>query len=141
MSNAVDIDWGLAKAPPNIAGEFANAFQAGRRLAAPPASANALTGDARSADAIAALSPDQRAAAARRAELLGAVGRGLIGRPYEERRPLLAHLAGPLAAQGLGPRAVANFDPTDDNLAAAISQADALRSQLAGPAGQGFTGD
>jgi hypothetical protein len=64
--------------------------------------------------------------------MLGAIGHGLAGRPYAERRALLAHLAAPLAAQGLAPAAVADFDPTDDNLAAVIGQADTVRGLLAG---------
>jgi hypothetical protein len=82
---------------------------------------------------IAALSPDQRAAAARQAEILAAVGQGLAGRPYAERRAILAHMAPHLALRGLPPEVAAGFDPTDDNLAATVSQALALRARLANP--------
>jgi hypothetical protein len=86
-------------------------------------------------DAIASLSPDQRAAAARQAEILAAVGQGLAGRPYPERQAILAHMAPHLAARGVPPSVTAGFDPTDDNLAAAVSQALSLRARLAsGPA-------
>jgi hypothetical protein len=84
---------------------------------------------------LAALSPDQRAAAAQQAEILAAVGQGLAGRPYAERRAILAHMAPHLAARGVSPEVAAGFDPTDSNLAAAVGQALKLRTLLAsGPA-------
>jgi hypothetical protein len=134
MTDGVNIDWGLLKPGPDLAGDYANAFRAGRQLAQEqaPGAPNALTGAARLPDTIAAMSPDQKAAGAQRAEMLAAIGAGLAGRPYEERRALLAHLAGPLAARGLAPAAVAGFDPTDDNLAAVIAQAEKVRGLLAG---------
>jgi hypothetical protein len=98
-----------------------NAFRAGQAPAAPQPATEA---------AIAGLSAAQRAAAARQAEILGVVGQGLSGRPYGERRALLAHMAPQLAAAGLPARAVAEFDPTDDNLAAAVSQLAAMRALL-----------
>ena len=85
---------------------------------------------------LAALSPDQRAAAARQAELLAAVGQGLAGRPYAERQAILAHMAPHLAARGVPPEVAAGFDPTDENLAAAVSQALSLRAKLAGGPGE-----
>jgi hypothetical protein len=114
-------------------GGYVNAFRAGRaEAAAGPAGPNALTGAARPPDLVAGLTPQARAAGARRAEILGAVGRGLMGRPYAERRALLAHMAAPLAAHGLAPEEVARFDPTDSNLAEVISHAQAARALLAG---------
>ena len=86
--------------------------------------------------AIASLSPAQRAAAVRQAEILAAVGQGLAGRPYAERRAILAHMAPHLAARGVPPAATATFDPTDDNLAAAVSQAVSLRTRLASGPGE-----
>jgi hypothetical protein len=86
--------------------------------------------------ALATLSPDQRAAAARQAEILAAVGQGLAGRPYAERRAILAHMAPHLAARGVPPAVAATFDPTDENLAAAVSQALSLGTRLAGGPGE-----
>ena len=82
---------------------------------------------------IARLAPEQRAAAARRAEVLGAIGQGLAGRPYGERRALLKHLTPQLARQGLPPDAVSGFDPTDANLAGVVAQAAKLRGLLTPP--------
>jgi hypothetical protein len=87
---------------------------------------NAMTGPT----PVARLTPGQQAAAARRAEILGAIGQGLAGRPYGERRALLAHLTPQLAAGGLPPAAVAGFDPTDANLAGVVAQAAQLRGLL-----------
>jgi hypothetical protein len=84
---------------------------------------------------IAALSPAQRAAAAQQAEILAAVGQGLAGRPYAERRVILAHMAPHLAARGVSPAVATGFDPTDENLAAAVGQALSLRAQLASAPG------
>jgi hypothetical protein len=96
---------------------------------------NAMTGDDGAAGAlreqIARLDPQQRDAAARQAEILGAIGQGLAGRPYGERRALLAHMAPQLAARGVPPGAIAAFDPSDANLAAAMAEAGALSRMLA----------
>ncbi|MGH7025503.1 MAG: hypothetical protein ACREEB_18195, partial [Caulobacteraceae bacterium] len=87
----------------------------------------------------ATLSPEQRAAAASHAEILGAVSQGLAGRPYQERRAILAHMAPALGSRGVTPEALAGFDPTDANLAGVVGQAVILRGMLgplpaAGPA-------
>jgi hypothetical protein len=105
----------------------ANAMMGAAFRAAPPAARDAM---AAARQRIAGLNPGQRAAAARQAEILAAVGQGLGGRPYGERRALLAHLAPQLAAAGVPAAAVAGFDPTDDNLAAAVGQAAAVRGLL-----------
>ena len=139
MTDGVNIDWSLLRPTPDLASGYANAFRAGRGLARQAAQDNAFrAGQAPSAapptlaEQVADLSPQARSLAAQRAEILGAVGQGLAGRPYVERRALLAHLAPRLATQGLPAAAVADFDPTDDNLAAVIDQAAQLRGWLAG---------
>lgn len=100
--------------------------------------ANALTGadgGANGPDALrrqfASLSPEQRAAAGRQAEILSAVGQGLARRPYGERRAILAHMAPQLIARGMPSEAIGSFDPTDDNLASVVDQAGALGRMLA----------
>jgi hypothetical protein len=109
-----------------------NAFQAPAGRADPQAP-NALGGAKAGAalrGQIAGLTAQQRAAAARQAEILAAVGQGLAQRPYAERRALLAHMAPHLTSSGLAPELVARFDPTDANLAGAIGQALAVRSMV-----------
>jgi hypothetical protein len=108
-------------------------------VAAPPGpNVNALSGQTSAAgglnDQIAALNPGQRLAAARQAEILSVIGQGLAGRPYGERRAVLAHMAPQLAARGVPPAAIAAFDPSDTNLAAALAEAGALRALLSPPA-------
>ena len=76
---------------------------------------------------------EQAAAAARQAEILAAVGQSLAARPYEERQAILAHMTPHLAGQGVAPGAVAEFDPTDANLASAVGQAVILRGMLVPP--------
>ena len=115
-------DGNAMMAPAASPAGYVNAFRAGRTEAA------AGFDDVRGR--IATLSPEQRAAAARQAEILGVVGQGLAGRPYDERRALLAHMAPQLAKAGLPAAAVSEFDPTDDNLAAAVSQLASLRGLL-----------
>ena len=95
----------------------------------------AMTGQAAAdpgpaAKRLAALGPEQRAATARRMEVLGAISQGLAGRPYGERRAILGHMAPQLAAQGAPPAMIAAFDPTDTNLAAAAREAEAVRGML-----------
>ena len=107
---------------------YVNAFRAGRAEAAPAPAAQPDPDAPRRQ--IATLSPPQRAAAARQAEILGALGQGLAGRPYAERRALLAHMSPALAARGVDPAAIAGFDPTDANLAAAMTQAAGMKSML-----------
>ena len=117
---------------------YANAFQTGQALRArAPDQPNAMTGVSppASADAdlrgrIAALSPEQRIAAAKQAEILGAIGRGLAGLPYGQRRSVLAHMTPALAGRGVAPELVRAFDPTDQNLAAAVRSAEAIVSIL-----------
>jgi hypothetical protein len=79
---------------------------------------------------IAALSPDQRAAAGQQAEILAAVTQGLATRPYAERRAILTHMAPHLAARGVSPEVAAAFDPSDENLVDAFHQAVNLRAML-----------
>jgi hypothetical protein len=108
-------------------------------VAAPPGpDVNAMSVQASAggglADQIARLNPPQRLAAARQAEILSVIGQGLAGRPYGERRAVLAHMAPQLAARGVPPAAIAAFDPSDTNLAAALAEAGALRALLSPPA-------
>ena len=113
-----------AMRPPATPAGGVNAFRPGQA----PASAPDL------GQQIAALSPDQRAAAARQAEILAALGQSLAGRPYGERRAILAHMAPHLAVRGVAPATVAGFDPTDSNLAASVGHAVILRGMLTGAA-------
>ena len=101
---------------PDYAGDYQNAFAAGRALAG-PVSANAFRPDraGRSGSPSVVgriLSP------ADRADIWTAMAQGLRGRPYAERPAILAHLSPVLAAQGVPAHAVRDFDPTDDNLEA-----------------------
>jgi hypothetical protein len=122
--NAPDNAFASAPATPLAA---ANALRAGRAEAPAPAAPPDPEALRRQ---IAALTPPQRAAAGRQAEILGALGQGLAGRPYAERRALLAHLTPALAARGVDPAAITGFDPTDANLAAAVTQAAGLKAML-----------
>ena len=78
----------------------------------------------------ATLTPEQKAAAAKQAELVAVVGRRLASRPYPERRAILAHMAPHLAARGIPPASVTSFDPTDANLATAVGHAVVLGGML-----------
>lgn len=79
---------------------------------------------------VAALDKAGRGQATQQAEILGSVGAGLAAMPYPQRRTVLDHMMPVLAARGLPPAAVAAFDPTDANLAAAVAQASALGDLL-----------
>jgi hypothetical protein len=134
MSDGVNVDWKMLKTP-DYAGRYENAFEAGRRLASQTRAPNALDPSTPNAPAPPpALSGPARKAAAERAELLGAIGAGLQGAPYAARPSILAHMAPALAARGVAPQTIARFDPTDDNLSAAVTQARAWQGALAEPA-------
>lgn len=129
------IDFGALKTPDYL-GDYANAFAVGRAIgqvremnAFNPTSGERMDPIAR----IAALAPEGRAAAMRRAELLTALGSGLASRPYAERRAIIAHMAPQLTALGLPAGALAGFDPNDANLSAALGQARALQQVLNPP--------
>lgn len=115
---------------PDYLGTYANAFQVGRALVAAPSGVNALTG---SPTPPAASTPIETPAAPRRvpaaeqAEVLGGVALGLKSIPYAERGAVLAHLTPALAARGLPPEAIAEFDPSDENLDAAMAEIQAAR--------------
>ncbi len=116
---------------------YVNAFQAGQalraRAAPPPDASNTMTGAPALGDTrarIAALSPEQKIAAGRQAEILGAIGRGLSAVPYGQRRSVLAHMTPALAARGVAPELVSGFDPTDQNLASAVRSAEAVGALL-----------
>lgn len=123
-----------------------NAFRAGRaegagtsstRGAAATISASGSPAWDSVRERLAAMSPGAKALAARQAEILTVAGQGLVGRPYEERKQILAHMAPHLAAVGVGRSdgagAVSGFDPTDANLAQAIGEAVILRGMLGDP--------
>jgi len=118
-----DYENAMTAGPRTAAANQVNAFRAGRAEAAGPTPG--LAGR------IAALTPDQKAHAARQAEILVAVGQSVAGRSYAERRAILAHMTPHLAGRGVEPQAVAAFDPTDANLASAVGHAVILRGMLA----------
>lgn len=70
--------------------------------------------------------------AARRAELLEAIGVGLSGAPYGQRASILAHLAPALASEGIPAEVIASFDPTDEAIAGSIDRAQAAARLLSG---------
>ena len=93
--------------PPDFVGEYENAFRRGQSLGRP-------------SRAPASGPPAQ---ARRRVEIYATLGAGLLGRPYEERRAILAHLAPALVKEGLSPAAVNHFDPTDDAIVRSMQSA------------------
>ena len=102
--------------------------------AAPRPTTNAMLGPAPGATALdrqfSALTPPQKAAAARQAEILSVVGQGLLAYPYGERRAILDHLTPALAARGVAPAMLGAFDPTDANLAETLGAVTAIRRRL-----------
>ena len=130
MDNAIPEFAGTS--PSNHVSDYANAFLAGQALATPRAGSNdpldqftnAITGRLAMADQA------QTDQAARRAELLGAIGMGLSGVPYPQRPAILAHLAPALEAKGIPAEAVTSFDPTDEALSMSIDQARAAKALL-----------
>lgn len=87
-------------------------------------------------DPLEGLGPDQRQGAARGAEALGRLLRGLLGAAADpaERLRMARHLARATPALGLRPEAIAPHDVTDEGLAGHIAAVSALRRRLAGPA-------
>jgi len=133
----------MSPAPPDLTsadsgavGAYVNAFQVGRALGRPsaPAGANAMTGADPAAQAlrerIGALNPAQRAFAGHQAEIMTVVGQGLAQLPYAQRRSVLDHMTPALAARGVAPGAIQEFDPTDENLQSALGSAQAIRGLL-----------
>jgi hypothetical protein len=123
----------LAGAPPSDhVADFVNAFHAGQSLATAPTSrsdplfqfTNPITGKLALADQA------QTDQAARRAELLGAIGMGLTGVPYAQRPAILAHLAPALEAEGIPAATVTGFDPTDEALSLSVDQARAAQALI-----------
>jgi hypothetical protein len=118
--------------PPDHAAEFLNAFRAGQSVASTSPSGNAaldpftnsITGRLALADQA------QMDHAARRAELLEAIGVGLSGVPYSQRPGILAHLAPALDAEGIPAQTVTSFDPTDEALSMSIDRARAAHALL-----------
>jgi hypothetical protein len=131
MTDAVD--FGALKTPDYL-GDYTNAFRVGQGMAGgTKMNAFNVNGETDPGRGIAALAPEARAAAARRAEILAAVGRGLASRPYAERRAIIAHLTPQLVGQGVPAAELVEFDPSDENLAAAVGQASALQAALTTP--------
>ncbi len=117
--------------PSDHVADYMNAFRAGQALATPRAGddplgqfTNAITGRLALADQA------QTDQAARRADLLGAIGLGLSGVPYAQRPAILAQLAPALEVEGIPVEAVTSFDPTDEALSMSIDQARAAKALL-----------
>ncbi len=116
--------------PSDHVADYMNAFRAGQAPATPRVDdplgqfTNAITGRLALADQA------QTDQAARRADLLGAIGIGLSGVPYPQRPAILAHLAPALEAEGIPAEAVTSFDPTDEALSRSIDQARAAKALL-----------
>jgi len=119
---------------PVAATPASNAFHAGGPAPgpAPGGRVNAMRGAGDPGRQIGELSPPQRVAAARQAEILTVIGQGLAAYPYVQRRSILDHLTPSLAARGVAPDTLRGFDPTDDNLAAALGEVAAIRQRLSG---------
>ena len=122
MTLAVNI--GDTTVTPDHVADYVNAFRVGQALTpsnSPRPSldqfTNAVTGRLALPDG------SERDQAARRAELLGAIGAGLSDLPYAQRAPILAHLAPALAGEGIPSNVVMEFDPTDDALVSSVAQA------------------
>lgn len=123
-----------ASAPDHLS-EFLNAFRVGQSLAPSSEGAgapldpftNSFTGRLALADQA------QTQQAARRAELLDAIGVGLSSVPYAQRPGILAHLAPVLDAEGISAQAVTAFDPTDKALSESIDQARAAHALIGAP--------
>lgn len=80
---------------------------------------------------LATLSEAQRKLESDHAEVLAGIGHGLLARPYEERKSIIAHMAPALAARGFKPEEIAGFDPTDENITALQNSAMTLKDILA----------
>jgi len=148
MTDGVNIDFGLLKQPDYV-GDYVNAFNVGRGMARPAAlvaAGNAFeaapgaaggsvapTPDEDLAERVGGMNPAERARAGRQAELLGAIGAGLAGVPYAQRRSVLVHMTPALAARGVDPAQIAAFDPTDANLGTAVARARSLAGLLVTP--------
>lgn len=105
--------------------------------AAAPAAALPTPGDATPAAAPSLphpsqLNPDQQAHALQTADTFDQLGLQLSQLPYEQRKAALAQETPALVARGLPADQIANFDPTDENIAAVHGQIAQLRSQIAG---------
>ncbi len=115
--------------PSDHLGDYLNAFRIGQTLAAPSADpldpfTNAVTGR------LALAGQAQSDQAARRAELLDAIGTGLTSVPYQQRSAILGHLAPALEAEGIPSAALTGFDPTDEALPMSVDQARATKALI-----------
>ena len=130
MTNAMSVISAISA--PNPIADYLNAFRTGQALATEVRSSGASASRPTDPgpDELLALDGPQRAQAARRADLLHALGIGLSGMPYSLRTPILAHLAPALSAEGVPLQVVTDFDPTDEALASSIAQARAAGELL-----------
>lgn len=129
MTDGVNINSSALKAPDYL-GSYVNAFKVGQALAAAPAGVNALTGSPTRPAAstpIETVTAPPRDWGAEQAEVLGGVALGLKSIPYADRPAVLAHLTPALAARGLPPQAIAEFDPSDEDLDATMAEIKAVR--------------
>lgn len=117
---------------PDYAGDFVNAFKIGEGLAAPSGPSGPALDQFTNAVTSRLQVPDGplRDQAARRAELLGALGVGLSGLPYPQRIPILNHLAPVLAQEGIPAHVAIGFDPIDEALASSVAQAQTAGDSL-----------
>ena len=87
-------------------------------------------GDLDLAKQISAMTKEQQDAARQQAEQLAAIGYALKGKPYEERKAILQQIAPEMSQQGYDPQQIAGFDPTDQNIDAAVAQSMSLKEMI-----------
>jgi len=134
MPDDRNIDWGRLPAP-DLVGDYADAFQRGRRLASQ--SAAAPTAPPSLSDVVAShigqLGPPQRQAAGRRIEALSQVLLGLRGATSDpvERLRMAQHLARATPGLRLRPGDVGLKDVTDRGLAGHLARLTVLGRHIA----------
>lgn len=82
-------------------------------------------------DQVRQMTDDQRKVAAEHADILAAVGHGLLSTPYADRKAAFASMTPILEARGISASELAGFDPSDDNIQALQSSALSLKDVLA----------
>lgn len=87
-------------------------------------------GDFDLAKSIASMDKEQREIARQNAEDLAAVGQGVAGMAYDERKAAIQQLKPGLVARGISAETIDAFDPTDENIAAFTNQALGLKGML-----------
>ena len=143
MSEGIKIDFSALK-DHDYVGSYVNAFKVGQALGERGVTENVTGGNALTDAApngedtlrahVAGMSAGERARAGEQADLLAGLGQGLKSVPYTERPAVLAHLKPALAARGVPPSAITAFDPTDENLDAAVASARSM-GMILGAAG------